>query len=172
MMDSLTRMIRDTIQHHSDGESVHSTPTFLAERIAEMLGRTFETEQLSMIDSYSRLAARTIKPDLTTNERLTLAGLGLGGEGGEVIDPIKKHVFHGKPLDREHMIEELGDVLWYVNLAARTLDCPLSDVMTRNIRKLEERHGARIISYGYRLKFPSKLVELPAVEEHCQRGSD
>lgn len=44
--------------------------------------------------------------------------LGLVGESGEVCDLVKKHVLHGHALDREKLIKELGDVLWY-NIALR-----------------------------------------------------
>ena len=39
--------------------------------------------------------------------------LGLSGETGELLDMVKKWIFHEKPLDEEHLEKELGDVLWY-----------------------------------------------------------
>ena len=40
--------------------------------------------------------------------------LGLSGEAGELNDLVKKWIFHKKPLDREHMKKEIGDVCWYI----------------------------------------------------------
>ena len=46
-------------------------------------------------------------------ERLMLASMGLSGEAGEVCDEAKKVAFHGKDMDRDKLIHEMGDVLWY-----------------------------------------------------------
>ena len=50
-------------------------------------------------------------------ERLLTSGVGINAEGGEFLEIIKKMVFQGKPWNednREHLIIELGDLLWYV----------------------------------------------------------
>ena len=69
-----------------------------------------------------------------------LAGLGLAGESGEVADIIKKHLLHGKPLDRDHLKEELGDVLWYLQHACIVFNIPLFEVAHGNILKLCKRY--------------------------------
>ena len=51
--------------------------------------------------------------------RLTTAAVGISAEGGEFMEIVKKMVFQGKPWNddnREHLIIELGDVMWYVCL--------------------------------------------------------
>lgn len=40
--------------------------------------------------------------------------LGLAGESGEVLDMVKKWIFHEKKMDKYHLKKELGDVMWYV----------------------------------------------------------
>ena len=52
-------------------------------------------------------------------ERLLTAGVGINAEGGEFLEIIKKMIFQGKPFNednREHMIIELGDLMWYAHL--------------------------------------------------------
>ncbi len=49
---------------------------------------------------------------------------GLFGEVGEVADIIKKSRFHGRKLDHEHLLEELGDVLWYVTAISLKVGLP------------------------------------------------
>jgi NTP pyrophosphatase (non-canonical NTP hydrolase) len=66
--------------------------------------------------------------------------LGLVGESGEVVDLIKKHVYHGHPLDSDKLLKELGDVLWYVAALATALDVELSEVAAKNIAKLTARY--------------------------------
>jgi NTP pyrophosphatase (non-canonical NTP hydrolase) len=67
-------------------------------------------------------------------------GLGVAGEAGEVADYIKKCEFHGHPLDRTKLKKELGDVLWYIAMLARTIDMPLSEIAEANVAKLKERY--------------------------------
>ena len=76
-------------------------------------------------------------------ERLTTAGVGLAAESGEFLEIVKKMVFQGKPWDehnREHLIIELGDVMWYVAQACMALDISFDEVIQGNIKKLEKRY--------------------------------
>jgi NTP pyrophosphatase (non-canonical NTP hydrolase) len=81
-------------------------------------------------EDYQKAALRTLYPDLTTNERLGLCGLGLTGEIGEVTDLLKKHLYHrnGKPLNIEKLKDELGDVLWYYFVLLDTVGLPFERV--------------------------------------------
>ena len=76
-------------------------------------------------------------------ERLTTAGVGLAAESGEFLEIVKKMVFQGKPWNndnREHLIIELGDVMWYVAQACMALDISFDEVIEGNIKKLEKRY--------------------------------
>jgi len=76
-------------------------------------------------------------------ERLLTAGVGINAEGGEFLEIIKKMVFQGKPWNddnREHLIIELGDLMWYVAQACMALDVSFDDVIARNVQKLEKRY--------------------------------
>lgn len=66
--------------------------------------------------------------------------MGLNGEAGECIEILKKHLFQGHELDKEHLAEELGDVMWYVAVSARALDYELSDIVKMNAVKLINRY--------------------------------
>lgn len=71
---------------------------------------------------------------------LTHGALGLGGEAGEVIDLIKKCAFHNKPLDRDKLISELGDVRWYLEYLCASIYVTMDEVEAKNIQKLQERY--------------------------------
>ncbi len=77
---------------------------------------------------------------VNTRDSMFLGGLGLAGESGEVADIIKKHLLHGKDLDREHLKEELGDVLWYLMHTCNVFNIPLAEVAHGNILKLCARY--------------------------------
>ena len=91
-------------------------------------------------DDYQRAALRTARTDEFSHDELLLNGvMGLCGEAGEVIDLIKKARYQGHELDKEDLILECGDVLWYVSLVAYSLGVSLSEVMEKNIEKLKDR---------------------------------
>ena len=73
-------------------------------------------------------------------ERLTTAAVGMSAESGEFLEIVKKMVFQGKPWtddNREHLIIELGDVMWYVMQACMALDVSIEDVVAGNVEKLK-----------------------------------
>ena len=76
-------------------------------------------------------------------ERLTTSGVGLAAESGEFLEIVKKMVFQGKPWNddnREHLIIELGDVMWYVMQACMALDVSIEEVVAGNVDKLKKRY--------------------------------
>jgi NTP pyrophosphatase (non-canonical NTP hydrolase) len=86
-------------------------------------------------------------------ERLLTAGVGINAEGGEFLEIIKKMIFQGKPFNednREHMIIELGDLMWYAAQACMALEVSFDEVIARNVKKLEARYpgGAFDVYYS------------------------
>ena len=76
-------------------------------------------------------------------ERLLTAGVGINAEGGEFLEIIKKMIFQGKPWDahnKEHLVIELGDLMWYVAQACMALGVSFDEVVARNVKKLEARY--------------------------------
>ena len=76
-------------------------------------------------------------------ERLTTSGVGLAAESGEFLEIVKKMVSQGKPwsdANREHLLIELGDVMWYVANACIALDVDFEEVIEMNVKKLEKRY--------------------------------
>lgn len=103
-------------------------------------------------NEYQTKAARTLidKPDAVyTDEEIMLVwnAIGLSGESGEVADHIKKGVFHQHGIDRDKLIKELGDVLWYVAALCTKLSVSIEDVMRLNIEKLEKRYPSGYSSH-------------------------
>lgn len=69
---------------------------------------------------------------------LEYVALGLASEAGEFAGKVKKMIRDNK-YDSLEMMQELGDVLWYVARAAAELDFHLSDVAIENVEKLKSR---------------------------------
>ena len=75
--------------------------------------------------------------------RLLTAAVGIIAEGGEFMEIVKKMVFQGKPWNhdnREHLVIELGDVMWYVMQACAALNVTLDEVIEGNVEKLKKRY--------------------------------
>jgi NTP pyrophosphatase (non-canonical NTP hydrolase) len=92
------------------------------------------------LNEYQELALRTHNPTHTEVQTLTNAALGLTGEAGEFADMVKKHIFHGHGMPLIKSAKELGDVLWYVSLAAHAIGVPLENIAAENIKKLQGRY--------------------------------
>ena len=102
-------------------------------------------------NEYQRNAMRTASGISTScPENLLLQGvMSMSGEAGEALDIVKKIMFQGHELNeatKEHLIRELGDVLWYVATTAEALNVPLETVMQVNIDKLRARYPKRFDS--------------------------
>lgn len=95
---------------------------------------------MSDLDNYQREALRTAGPSVGTRDGWAMAAMGLAGEAGEVVELLKKHMFHGHPLDRYRLTKELGDVLWYAAVLSEMAGVKLSEVAAANVVKLRARY--------------------------------
>ena len=66
--------------------------------------------------------------------------LGIAGESGELVDVLKKILFHGHPVNRDSLIEELGDILWYIDAIASSIGSSLEEIAEFNVDKLKKRY--------------------------------
>ena len=85
-------------------------------------------------------------------ERLDTAASGISAEGGEFAEIVKKLKFQGKPwneANKEHLVKELGDIMWYVAQAALALEVRLDEVIYTNTLKLAARYPNQMFEVGY-----------------------
>ena len=107
---------------------------------------------------YEQQAHRTIAGHAAEN--ITYLGFGLIAEAGEVADKIAKAVRRGDIVINNNeivsfrgdafrftgdIVDELGDVLWFVAMMARRLGFSLEEVMRRNLDKLADRQARGVI---------------------------
>lgn len=62
------------------------------------------------------------------------------GEGGELFDAVKKHVVYNKPLDRENVVEELGDLEFYMEGLRQRIGITREETLLHNAEKLAVRY--------------------------------
>lgn len=92
------------------------------------------------LSEYQQAASRTRNRILSSDDQLLDAAAGLAEEGGEVLAIVRKHRFQGRQLEKDRVIEELGDALWCLATVASSLGVALDEVATANLDKLSARH--------------------------------
>lgn len=90
--------------------------------------------------TYREEVLKNVAGHLPDEQYLVLGAMGLAGESGEVVDLLKKHLFHSAPLNRDKLIKELGDVRWYLELLCYCISTTIEEVEAVNIAKLRARH--------------------------------
>lgn len=110
-------------------------------------------------DDYQLAAYRTAPEGAPAQIELLHAQTGMTTELGEFASEVKRAAFYDRPIDDRmlsHMREELGDILWYVALAATATGTSLGEIAKNNIDKL-------------RLRFPEKFSTI-AAEARADKG--
>lgn len=93
---------------------------------------------LTMNDNSEAISDRLNQDNM---EHILHAALGVTTEAGEIADQVKKHVYYGKKLDRDNLIEESGDLAWYLVVLLQALNSSLDEALEKNIKKLKLRYG-------------------------------
>lgn len=124
-------------------------------RVRPMEYPTVPTSVAMGSDEYQQLALRTDGDFLTSQKfgdrftgisvdiktrRLLHGAIGCGTEAGELLDQVKRHIFYGKDLDAVNVMEECGDLLWYIALTLDSVGYTLEEAMAHNIDKLRARY--------------------------------
>lgn len=65
---------------------------------------------------------------------------GVCTEAGELLDAVKKTVIYNKQLDRDNVIEELGDLEFYMQQVRSRLDITREETLKHNLNKLAVRY--------------------------------
>lgn len=92
------------------------------------------------LNEYQDKAQRTSRKDISVNDHLINAMLGLAGETGECCDLVKKCFYQDGRDIRASLMDELSDVMWYVAEAVTAMGWTLDEVAQHNIDKLRKRY--------------------------------
>lgn len=100
-----------------------------------------------MSASYQDNALRTLSTQFHIGDEqgdvtpdLLHGAIGLATEAGEMLDAVKRALFYGAELDRTNLIEELGDLEWYMAVLRDALGVSQEEVQRINIEKLRTRY--------------------------------
>lgn len=63
------------------------------------------------------------------------------GEAGEILDAVSKHIFNNEELNRENVIEEVGDLKFGIEGLLQDLNLSHEDCIDSNLKKLTIRYG-------------------------------
>lgn len=101
-----------------------------------------------MFTNHSEMVANLRKPAEHIHADLSAkkidcwhAATGIVGEAGELIDAIKKNVVYNKELDMKNIIEELGDIEFYIEQLRQVLNITREETLQANIEKLNKRYS-------------------------------
>lgn len=136
--------------HHEDDDLAVDTTTTL-ERMralrstAETLANLAETKSIDSIRDYQQLALRTLASDVAADHfKVCMNALsGMMSEAGEVAEILKKHFFHGHPMDDAtimHLKKEMGDQMWYWAVMCFAFNFDPAEILAINITKLIARY--------------------------------
>ena len=92
------------------------------------------------LDVFQEEALRCMRSDLPYEAICSNMCMGLAGETGETIDIFKKHIYQGKVLDINDVIEEIGDILWYIANLCNVNKITMKECMESNVEKLRKRY--------------------------------
>lgn len=121
---------------------------------------------LEFVDKIENKQFEAIAERMQSEEviRLFHAFIGLTTEVGELQDLLKKKAMYGKDFDRNKLVDELGDVLWYLGVACNVLGVSLEEVMEKNYKKLATRYGDKLEFSENAALFRNKEAERKAQE--------
>lgn len=118
------------------------------------VGGEFPMKRTADCDDYMSLAMRTEPTEylkLPVHERLNHGVQGCVTEAGELTDALKRFIHYGTDIDRVNILEECGDMLWYLAIILDSIGSNFAEAQAVNIAKLRKR-------------FPDKFTQADAVD--------
>lgn len=98
--------------------------------------------------NYSDMVATLAKPGQAIRDSLTAHDcnvmhmvMGISGEAGELLDAVKKATIYRKPIDIENVLEEVGDILFYIEGLCQAYGFTREEAISANITKLSVRYA-------------------------------
>lgn len=91
------------------------------------------------IREFQRVSTRTLNKELSKEQQVSNMIFGANGELGEVTDILKKHLYQGHRINKQHLAEEIGDALFYIVNLCTLYNLDVEDILQANVDKLKKR---------------------------------
>jgi NTP pyrophosphatase (non-canonical NTP hydrolase) len=108
--------------------------------VIKYLNELGKGEEMEHEESYHEFVERLFAKRCDGLDGILHAAIGIAGEGGELLDSVKKTWVYDKPLDEDNLIEELGDLEFYMQALRTRLGVSRQYVLNRNMAKLNLRY--------------------------------
>lgn len=104
---------------------------------------------MNQLQEYAIFVASRAKKLATVEEDMVHAAMGMSTEAGEVLDTLKKIWVYHQGLNtknkegqthHDNLVEELGDLMFYLVHMANLIEVPLSKILEINADKLLKRY--------------------------------
>jgi NTP pyrophosphatase (non-canonical NTP hydrolase) len=127
-------------------------------------------------NEYQQQSNRTCTPDYKSfrvslnpmHQHIIHAHMGISSEAGEIGDCVKKHFIYNQPLDVVNIVEECGDLLWYISLMLSACGSTMEQAMQENISKLRIRYPEKFTEELAKERLDKKV----SLEQESTDGSD
>jgi NTP pyrophosphatase (non-canonical NTP hydrolase) len=133
---------------------------------------------MSNTTTYQQFVNAIIKPgdeiicQLTPQQaNLLHMAVGVSGEAGELLDAIKKHCVYQKQIDLNNVMEEAGDILFYLTGLLSELDMTIEECINANMDKLSKRYpqgtysNTAAIARADKLSDTLEVKQIPNIED-------
>lgn len=100
------------------------------------------------IKEYQEACLKTAKKLEDKDKEISLWGLGVAGEAGDVASCIKKTIFHENKNVLDGARENIGDMMWYVAMICNFYGWSLDEILDENLEKLKKRYASGGFSLG------------------------
>jgi NTP pyrophosphatase (non-canonical NTP hydrolase) len=133
---------------------------------------------MSNTTTYQQFVNSIVKPgdeiicQLTPQQaHLLHMAVGVSGEAGELLDAIKKHCVYQKQIDLNNVMEEAGDILFYLTGLLGELDMTIEECIEANMNKLSKRYpqgtysNTAAIARADKLPDTLEVKQIPNIED-------
>jgi NTP pyrophosphatase (non-canonical NTP hydrolase) len=98
-------------------------------------------EHAALVRSLAKPGCDIIRDLTPESTHILHMAVGVAGEAGEVLELAKKHSVYGKPLNRDNLVEELGDLEFYMEGLRQEVGITREECLLKNIAKLTKRYS-------------------------------
>lgn len=100
-----------------------------------------EADHAKMVSALKKPGKQICEELSFTEAEILHMAVGIATEAGELLDQAKRHTIYQKQLDVENVIEELGDLEFYMEGMRQLCGISREETLIHNMRKLATRYS-------------------------------